>query len=251
MILRATSWAAVALLSTVACGSALAQTYTVKFGAGYIDPRATSSNLEGTLPIGGGSTAAIPLPSGNKLQVQPQGAVLFSISRAINDNWDAELVLGIPPKHDVKLKVGSIVKGLADMGSPLGQRVAAQDGKVVAHVTQVAPTFFINYKFGDASSKLRPYVGGGLNVTIFDATATSAGEAVYNDGKVKIRTTTSFGLAFQTGLTYKFDDKWSMSAGWATAAVRNDMKITTAHGEQNAFYRFHPSAYSLMVGYTF
>jgi len=260
MTLRATSWAALALIASSACGVAQAQDWTVKFGAGYIDPRATSSTLHGTIPIEHYPGHATDLPGVNRLTVQPQGTVLFSIARKLDDNWDAELVLGVPPKHDVKFQVGTTVKNLAkitptDTATYLTQqtaaRVAAQDGQVVATVKQVAPTFFINYKFGDATSKWRPYVGGGINVTMFDADATSAGAKVYNDGKVRIKTTTSFGLAFQTGMIYKIDDHWQASVGWYTAAVRNDITIKTDNSEQKAFYRFHPSVFSAMVGYTF
>ena len=236
---------------TLVSASALAQTYTVKIGGGYIDPRATSTDLRGTLPIGGGSSAAINLPAGNQLEVQPKSTLIFSVSRSFNDNWDAELVLGIPPKHDVKLHVGPIVKGLAAGGSPIGQRVVARDEVVVASVKQFAPTAFINYKFGDAASTLRPYVGIGVNYTKFKADATAQGEAVYNDGPVKIELTDSIGFAFQTGVSYKFAQKWSVNAGWSTAAVKNNMTISTAHGKQEASYRFHPSVFSLMVGYQY
>lgn len=240
-----------ALAATLGTGAVCAQTYTVKIGGAYIDPRAKSSDLHGTLPIGGGSAAAINLPAGNQLEVQPKSTLIFSISRSFNDNWDAELVLGVPPTHDVKLRVGPIVKGLAAGGSPIGQRVAARDDVVVATVKQSAPTAFINYKFGDASSALRPYVGVGVNYTMFKAEATGQGEAVYNDGPVKIELTDSIGFAFQAGVSYKFAQKWSVNAGWSTAAVKNNMTISTAHGKQEASYRFHPSAYTVLLGYQY
>jgi outer membrane protein len=254
-----------ALGGVLAAQAAVAQTYTVKLGYGRIDPRATSSDLEGTLPTGIAQLPLVPVPAGNQLQVQPKSTVLFSIERALNDNWGVELALGIPPTHDVKLRVGDAVKATAalpnsvvatlplasQVGVGLARKVAADDGVVVARVKQTAPTLFLNYKFFDATSKFRPYVGVGFNYTKFSAKTTAAGDALYNDGEVKIRTTDSIGLAFQTGLTYQVDKNWSVNAGWATAAVKNNMTITTATSKQEASYRFHPSMFSATVGYTF
>lgn len=280
-----------AVLCAVACGlipfAASAQTYTFKIGAGRIDPRATSSDLEGTLPTGLSSPRVVPLSAGNQLEVQSKSTVLFSIERAFNDHWSAELVLGVPPTHDVKLRASEeVMRGAAQAtalagslpadyftttnastaatyagsfpGGPVGYykaraalKVAPYDGVVVARVKQTAPTLFLNYKFLDASSALRPYVGVGINYTNFKVTSTGAGDALYNDGPVRISSTDSIGFAFQTGVNYKIDKSWSVNAGWATAAVKNNVTIRTNNSEQTLSYRFHPSVFSLMVGYSY
>ncbi|MBI5925989.1 MAG: outer membrane beta-barrel protein [Aquabacterium sp.] len=250
---------------TLVSASALAQTYTFKIGGGYIDPRATSSDIKGTLPTGVGALPLYPVPPGNQLQVQPKSTLLFSISRSFNDNWEAELVLGVPPEHDVKLRVGDGVKATAatpngvvatlplqsQVGVGVARHVAAYDGVVVAKVKQTAPTLFLNYKFLDASSALRPYVGVGFNYTHFKVTSTAAGDALYDDGPVRISSTDSIGLAFQAGANYKFDKNWSLNAAWATAGVKNNVTINTNSSEQTLSYRFHPSVFSLMVGYQY
>lgn len=278
-------------LCAVACGlipfAASAQTYTFKIGAGRIDPRATSSDLEGSLPIGLSSPAVVPLSPGNQLEVQPKSTVLFTIERAFDDHWSAELVLGLPPTHDVKLRASEEVRSVAARATALAGslpvdyftttnattaagyaglfpggpdsyykaraavQVAPYDDVVVARVQQAAPTLFLNYKFLDASSALRPYVGVGINYTHFKVTSTQAGNDLYSDGLVRISSTDSIGLAFQTGLTYKVDKNWSASAGWTTAAVKNNVTIRTEHSEQSLTYRFHPSVFSLMVGYSY
>jgi outer membrane protein len=254
-----------AIGGVLAAQAAVAQTYTIKIGAGRIDPRATSSDLEGTLPTGVSLLPLIAVPAGNQLEVQPKSTLLFSIERALDDHWGVELALGVPPTHDVKLRVGDAVKATAalpnslvgtlplasQVGVGVARKVAADDGVTVARVKQTAPTVFLNYKFFEAASKFRPYVGVGFNYTNFKATSTAAGDALYNDGAVKIHLTNSIGLAFQTGVNYKIDKNWSLNAGWATAAVKNNMTITTATSKQEASYRFHPSMFSGTVGYTF
>ncbi len=283
-----------AVLCAVACGvipfAASAQTYTFKIGAGRIDPRATSGDIEGTLPIGNGATIAVP--PGNQLEVMPKSTMLFSIERSFDDHWSAELVLGVPPTHDVRLRTGDRIQsgaaayaaavtgaGSSNPATVIGYlaanqfssygpsagavataaytqyaaaaHVAQYDGVVVARVKQAAPTLFLNYKFLDASSAFRPYVGVGVNYTNFKVTSTQAGNDLYNDGPVRISSTDSIGLAFQTGVNYKFDKNWSASAGWTTAAVKNNVTIRTNTSQQNLSYRFHPSVFSLMVGYSY
>lgn len=277
-----------AILCAVACGvipfAASAQTYTFKIGAGRIDPRATSGDLEGTLPTGFAGAPLVPLPAGNHLEVMPKSTLLLSIERSFDDHWSAELVLGVPPTHDVKLRVSDSVKSgaasaalvKAALGADaftnpaktaaaitasggaanyVSMRVADNvnkyDGVTVARVKQAAPTLFLNYKFLDASSAFRPYMGVGINYTNFKVTSTQAGNDLYNDGPVRISSTDSIGLAFQVGGTYKFDKNWSASAGWTTAAVKNNVTIRTNTSQQNLTYRFHPSVFSLMVGYSY
>jgi len=42
-----------------------------------------------------------------------------------------------------------------------------------------------------------------------------------------------------------------VSAAWATAAVKNNITIRTDNSVQTASYRFHPSVFSVMLGYQF
>ncbi|MDE2402863.1 MAG: outer membrane beta-barrel protein [Burkholderiales bacterium] len=246
--------ALLALLATLVAGTASAQTYTVKVGAGYIDPRATSSDLQGSMPSGAS------VPSGLQLQVQPQSALLFSIARSFNEHWEAELVLGFPPTHDVKLRVNNPQLAAGAAAYKAGTITAATAGaahiesyndQVVATVKQIAPTAFINYRFREASSAFRPYVGVGINYTHMKADANDLGTSFYNDGPVRIQLSDSFGLAFQAGVNYKLDKNWSLNASWATAAVSNHITINTNNSQQDANYRIHPSVFSVMVGYTY
>lgn len=252
---------AISVAATLVAGSAFAQSgYTVKLGYGSIDPRATSSDLQGTLPavVGGTYYGTVNVSSGAKLEVQTQNTLMFSIERAIDDNWSAELRLGYPPKHDVKLRVNnpqlSYQAGDA-MGTTkvakVGAKLNSDNGLVVAGVRQWAPTAFINYKFGEKTDTLRPWVGVGINHTTFKSSTNDVGTALYNDGVVRVKLSDSTGLAFQTGVTYQIDQNWSVQASWMTAAVKHNLSIYTNHSEQKATYRFHPSVFSAVVGYSF
>ena len=97
-----TSTLAFSVAATLIAGSACAQSalsgYTIKLGAGRVDPRATSSDLVGTLPVpSGAGQLVINLPEGNRTEVQPKSTLIFSIERALSNNWSVELVAGTPP----------------------------------------------------------------------------------------------------------------------------------------------------------
>jgi outer membrane protein len=283
------------LVLGLAATAAMAQTYTFKIGAGRIDPRATSGDLTGTLPTnvpanGFGIPTAVPLHGGNQMEVMPKSTLLFSIERSIDDHWGVELMLGIPPTHDVKLRASQEIMDGAVRAAALTQaginlnatsptdiataiastpgataaekqtnyfsaraaaKVAPYNGTTVARVKQMAPTLFFNYKFREASAAFRPYVGVGVNYTTFKIHSTQAGDDLYNDGPVRISSTDSIGLAFQIGANYKFDKNWLVSAGWSTAAVKNNVTVRTDNSQQELSYRFHPSVFSVMVGYQF
>ena len=245
------------LAATLMAGSAFAQSgYTIKLGYGSIDPRATSSDLKGTLPAynaaAGGYLGNVAVSSGVSLEVQTQDTLMFSIERALNDNWAVELRLGYPPKHDVKLRVNN--PGLTGYGpfvDGVRAKLAANNGLIVAGVRQWAPTLFLNYKFGDKTNALRPWVGVGINHTTFKSSTNAVGNELYHDGAVRVKLSDSTGLAFQTGVTYQFDQNWSLQASWMTAAVKHNLTTYTDHSSQKATYRFHPSVFAAVVAYSF
>lgn len=257
-----------AVAATLLVSTASAQQYTVKVGAAHINPNATSDDLTGTmtLNIAGLPTITKPVDAGIQLEVQPQTAFIFSIARSFNDNWEAEVLLGFPPKHDVKMRMnnarirqlaaldptGTLPPGVTAGTVVAAQHIASYDGKVVSTLTQFAPTVFVNHKFGTPQSAWRPYVGVGVNFTHVKPEPTAAGESFYNDGKVKTKVSDSWGLALQVGLDYRIDDQWLISASYATAQVANKIEIQTASGAtQYGKYKFNPSIWMFTVGRRF
>lgn len=249
------------LATALAASSALAQSgYTIKMGWGTIDPRATSSDLQGTLPavVGGTYYGTVNVTGGVSLEVQRQDTLMFSIERALNEQWAVELRLGYPPKHDVKLRVHNpqLSYNAGDALGPtkvtrVAAKLAANNGLVVAGVRQWAPTLFLNHKFGDRTNALRPWVGVGVNHTTFKSSTNAVGDELYHDGAVRVKLSDSTGLAFQAGITYQLDTNWSLQASWMTAAVKHNLTTYTDHSAQKATYRFHPSVFTAVVAYSF
>lgn len=250
-----------AFTALVAASAAHAQSYTVKLGGAHIDPRATSSPLRGELPavVMGSYFGNVRIDGGLRLAVQPQSTLVFAVERVLNGPWSAELVLGVPPRHDVKLRAAAPVLSPTSPADPLGPTKVAQttakltaaDGQVVATVQQVAPTLFLNHTFLDSTSPWRPYVGVGINYTRMKARSNAVGDGLYNDGAVRIKLSHSIGPALQAGLRYQIDPQWSLNAGWAVARIKNELRIRTDNAAQRADYRFYPSVWSATVGYSF
>lgn len=238
-------------VAALIAGTASAQTYTVKLGGAYIQPNANSSNFSGQLPSGA------PTLDGVTLEVRPKAAVLFSVERAVNDNLGVELVLGLPPTHDVKLKITPAVRAAAGSDGRATLFTLYADKKI-AEVKQVAPTLFFNYKYGSASDSLRPYLGLGINYTKMDSKLTPVGQDLYAHAgatSVKLKLSSSLAPAIQVGASYKIDRNWSLNAGVVSTFVSSNLTVTTTSGAgtftHQTKFDFTPVVYAASVGYSF
>lgn len=218
-----------AVLFSVPC---VAQQNTVKLGISNVQPHATSGN-EFSGPF---------TPSGISVEVFNRSTLFFSLSREINDQWDVELALGFPPTHDIGLKVNN---------PSLPASAQALDGQLGAKVRQIGPSLFANYKFLEKSSRLRPFVGVGVNYTRFDKTSSTAAGNALNGGPTSITLKDSTGLALQAGATYRFDPQWSVSASLATAQVQSKISTNTLGIERTADITFKPRVFTVAMGYSF
>ncbi len=225
--------AAVIALTVSLSGAALAQSTTLKLGFANIEPNSSASAMSGPF------TPADAL----SLKVKSQSTLFFSAAREIDEHWEAELALGVPPTHDVAVVV---LNPAALPGS-----VAALDGAIGAKVRQVAPTLFANYRFGDRNSQIRPFAGFGLNYTSFDKTESTAVNDAINGGLTTLKLKDSVGLAFQLGATAKLGGPWSVTGAWSTAQVKTKLTTNTYGIVRSADITFRPSVFTVAVGYSF
>lgn len=214
------------------CGTASAQ-WTVRGGLTHINPHASASDATGPL--------LPPPPSGVSLDVKSKSTMFLSVAYGLNPNMELELALGYPPTHDVTAK----------LSPSLPANVQALNGQKIAEVRQIAPTLFFNYKFGEADATWRPFVGVGINYTNFDKrTSTAMGNAL-NGGPTDIRLSDSWGLAAQAGLSYRINERWSITGAVATARVKSTLTATTAGVQRNVDIRFRPVVLTIAAGYSF
>ena len=219
------------LLAAFAAAPALAQQNTVRIGVANVQPHSSTSDFSGPFT-----------PGGISIEVRNKTTSFFSYTREINDQWDVELALGDSPTHDIALKINN---------PSLPASAQALSGQVGAKVRQVAPSLFANYKFLEKTSPLRPFIGVGINYTRFDKTSSTAAGNVLNGGPTSISLEDSVGLALQGGVTYRFNNQWSLSAALITAQVKSKITTNTLGIERTADIKFRPRVYTVAVGYSF
>ncbi len=203
-----------------------AQQNTVRFGIANVTIHSQSPNLSSN-----GPAFLTPQPAG--ISIGDATTLVGSYTRTLDDHWGVDVLLGWPPSHDV-YGTGRL--------APFG---------VTAKVKQAGPTVMLNYNFGAAADKLRPFVGAGVNFTrFFDGRSTESGN-IATGGPTKIRLSDSVGLALQAGVIYKLDERWSICASIVAAKVKADMTATTGSIERTTTIDFRPVVYTVGLGYSF
>lgn len=158
-----------------------------------------------------------------------------------DSNWAIEVLAATPFTHDVTIHdPEGISEGL------FGANV---DGATLGEVTHLPPTVSALYYF-DTNSKFKPYVGLGLNYTVFfDEEFKSTPESLgFND----LSLDDSFGLAYQVGADYHINDKWHINA--SVRYIDIDTEATFKIGDDitgSAQAAVDPMVYSIMLGYKF
>lgn len=158
---------------------ALAQSqgdWTVGVGAGYIDPKSNNGSLANTPSKVGSDTRPI-----------------FTVEYFVRDNLGIELLASTPYEHDVTLAGG------VDAGS----------------VKHLPPTLSLNYHF-QTNSAWKPYVGAGLNYTIFFDEQSPLGNLEADD---------SFGVSLQAGLDYMITDKGAIRLNVRWFDIDSDISL--------------------------
>ena len=215
-----------ALALCLGTGAACAQDYTLGVGVAHIMVDSKSPNLSSN-----GPAFLTPQPAG--LDIDDATTLLITLRRRIDAQWDAELAVGVPPKHKV-MGTGNLSKY-----------------GVVSQVKQAAPTVFLNYKFGAEGHALRPFVGVGVNYTRFYDGESSASGSLASGGPTRIKLTSSTGMAAQAGVNYKFNSLWSLCVSLAYADVQSDLTATTGSIDRTTHIKFNPTVLGVALGYSF
>lgn len=151
--------------------------------------------------------------------ISADGAVVpeLDISYFFTENLSAELILATS-KHDMSEIAPNI--GLGD-------------------VWVLPPTLTMQYHFNNTSGFV-PYVGAGINYTIF-----------YNEdaGALPIEYENGFGYALQIGADYKLDEHWMINADVKKIFLNTDVSV--ANGAVRADVDLDPWVLGLGVGYRF
>lgn len=203
----------------------------VRGGAATVDPQENSSRI---------STAATGKIDGTSAGVNSDTQLGLTGTYMLTDHVGIELLAATPFNHDIS------VKGIdAALGAPAG----TIDGSF-ADVKQLPPTLSLQYYPMQASSAFQPYVGAGLNYTIFfDDNLTGRQKA---NGFSNLDLDNSVGLAFQVGTDYMLTDNILVNA--AVWYIDIDTTATADHnelGKVKVDVDVDPFVYMVGLGYKF
>ncbi len=178
-------------------------------------------------------------PSGLNLKVNSLETLYLAYVRSFSTHVKVEFAFGYPPLTKTQ---GS---GPAMLGS------VPYNGQTIATARWLSPTLLAEWEFGDESSRLRPYVGAGVNYTKFLARqSTGAGNAV-GGGPTSISLPASLGPAVTAGMSYEITDRWHVYASYSIAQVDTKLTADTAGILRTSQIQFWPMTLVVSAGYSF
>ncbi len=177
----------------------------MRFTATQVDPNDDSTGFTG-------ATTVFP-------EVDSSTNLGITFVYMLSNNLGLELLAALPFEHDIT------VEGMGKVGS----------------TKELPPTLSIQYYF-NPESKFRPYVGAGLNYTIFfnDTTVPALGGDLELDD--------SFGLAVQAGIDFDINKNWFLNADIRYINIETTATIA-AVGSSDV--DINPTVISVGVGYKF
>lgn len=133
--------------------------------------------------------------------------------------------------------------------TPFEHKVGLGATGQLATVHHLPPTLMAQWYFGDSKSKLRPYLGAGVNyTTFFDNKFNQTGkDAQLTDLSLK----DSWGLAGQAGVDYLINKNWLINMSVWYMDIDTTVKFKAAGEEQNIKTRLDPWVFMFSAGYRF
>ncbi|WP_153916063.1 outer membrane protein OmpW [Shewanella sp. TC10] len=219
----ALSLVAASLLSTGVSSTAFAHQagdFIVRVGAVAVAPNDSSQDVN-TPDLG----------NLGEFSVDDNTQVGLNFGYMITDNWAVELLAATPFSHDISIA-----------------------GMKVAETKHLPPTLVAQYYFGNAQSKLRPYIGVGVNFTnFFDNEITDDVGGRLSD----LSLSNSWGVAAQVGLDYNVNENWLVNASVWYAQISTDASFNYSPegGDVSVPVTIetdiNPWVYMVSVGYKF
>ncbi len=210
-----------------------------------------SAYEEGDIVVRVGVTTVVPQDSsdpiafngneatlgGAELSVDNSTQLGLTVEYMLSNKWGVELLAATPFEHDADAK--------------------ALSGLQVGDVKQLPPTLSAIYHF-DTAENLQPYIGIGLNYTIFfDEEVTDEAQAAFigiNSGLTgaDLELEDSIGLSVQIGTDYHINDNVSLNASVRWIDIETEAEITFDSGDKiSADVSIDPIVYTVAVGYRF
>ncbi|MDF2179028.1 outer membrane beta-barrel protein [Aliiglaciecola sp. CAU 1673] len=200
-----------AALTAALLSSAAQANFHINVGAIHVAPNDGSSYLNVVETVAG-----LPQNS-SRLAVDSNTQLGLTFDYDIDANWTIELIAATPFSHDISLN----------------STVGAVNGLAVGETKHLPPTLLAQYHFMGQDSAFRPFVGLGLNYTLFFSedidpalknVLVATGAATTSDD-VSLHLDDSFGLAAQAGFNYRINNTWGVHAMVMWADIDSDAEV--------------------------
>lgn len=201
----------------------------VRAGAVTVDPREDSSELYAGGPVAG---TAATLDSNTQLGL--------NFAYMLTDKVGIELLAATPFTHTV---------GLKGVDAALGYPAGTIDGDF-AEVTHLPPTLSAVVYPLNSNSAFQPYLGVGLNYTVFFDEELESRQKT--NGFQSVSLDSSWGLAFQVGADYMLTDNLMVNAQVRYIDISTEATVQHATlGEITVDVDVDPMVYMVGLGYKF
>lgn len=224
-IFRTLSLSVAALATLTAAGTATAQsagTWQARMGAIHIAPSVSSGDL------------GAPSLAGSKIDVDSATQLGGGITYMLTDNIALDVPLALPFTHHIK--GAGAVAGTGELGT----------------TKSLPASVFVQYRFGEAKAKFRPYVGGGLTYAKFFKERASNTLSSITGGTPENPTTTSIESKLAPtliiGAVYAINDRWFVEGTVGKTFLKTSTALSTG---QTIETRLNPTMIALSVGYRF
>lgn len=214
------------IVSTVIAATLLAAGFTASVSAHQAGDIIVRAGAVVVAPNESSQDVVIPSANLGEFKVNNNTQVGLNFGYMLTDNIGVELLAATPFSHDVSL---------------------AGVGKI-AETKHLPPTLVVQYYFGDAQSKLRPYIGAGVNYTkFFDNKFTND----LGGDLTNLDMSDSWGLAAQVGLDYQVNKNWLINGSVWYAKIDTDVEFKYQGAPVKIETDIDPWVYMISVGYTF
>jgi len=209
------------LVAATAAHAQSAGSVSVSVGVNNIAPKVSSGDL---------SAPSLP---GTQIDVKDATAAFATVTYMLTDNVAVQTFLGGPYRHDI-VGAGSIA-GVGKIGE----------------VRQISPTVMAQYRFFDAKSMFRPYVGLGVTYAyFFKEQGSGTLTALTNPGgpPTQVDADNAWGLSPQLGAIVAFNDRWFADLTVIKTFLKNTTHLSTG---QSIEAKLNPLTFGLTLGYRF
>ncbi|MGO2497585.1 MAG: OmpW/AlkL family protein [Vibrio litoralis] len=212
--------------TSVSANAALQQgDFLVRAGAVLVAPDESNSGIKA-----GGTNL------GGDVSVDNNTQLGLNFAYMVADHWALELLAATPFSHDVTL--GGSPAGLDSLNGGLG------------NVKHLPPTLSVLYYPMDTQSKFQPYVGVGVNYTMFfDESVDGSAKA---KGFSNLDLDNSWGWAGQVGMDYFITDNITLNAQVRYIDIDTKANVElNGVGKLNVDVGIDPWVYMVGIGYKF